>query len=80
MPLCEPLRSDFVSAADGSFARLPENLGEAIDAAKNSDFVRSVITDDILELFVNAKREEWETYCVAADKARAEEAMYLGVY
>ena len=62
------------------FARLPRNLGEAIAAAEDSDFVRSVITEDILKLFISAKREEWEYYCAAEDKSQAEEQLYLGVY
>lgn len=80
LPLTEPLKSDEVPANNGRFASLPKNLGEAIAAAEGSDFVRSVITDDILQLFVNAKREEWQQYVSAADPAAVEEQLYFGVY
>ena len=80
LPLCEPLQGDEMTLHADHFARLPRNLGEAIAAAEDSDFVRSVITEDILKLFISAKREEWEYYCAAEDKSQAEEQLYLGVY
>lgn len=80
MPLAEPLQCDEAPSDDGKFARLPRDLGEAIAAAEGSDFVKSVITEDILNLFINAKREEWQKYTGAADKAAVEEELYFGVY
>ena len=80
LPLNEPLQGDDVPTAQAKFAQLPRNLGEAIEAAENSDFVKSVISKETLELFVSAKRDEWQYYCAAEDKTAAEEKMYLGVY
>lgn len=80
LPLAEPLQSDEVPTDDGQFARLPRNLGEAIAAAEGSDFVKSVITEEIQELFISAKREEWQQYVSAADPKAVEEQLYFGVY
>lgn len=80
LPLNEPLHSDEVPCDTGQFARLPRDLGEAIAAAEGSDFVKSVITEDILQLFVSAKREEWQQYTTSADPAAVEEQLYFGVY
>jgi len=75
LPLPEPQHN---GAEDSP--RLPYDLGEAIAAAADSDFVRSVITPDILRYFVAAKQEEWHYYQQRQDKAAAEEELYFGVY
>jgi glutamine synthetase len=77
LPLGEPLQVDSHADEDEG---LPHNLAEAIAAAENSDFVKSVITPHILQMFVAAKREEWQQYSNAADKQAAEDELYFGVY
>lgn len=61
-------------------SRLPYDLGEAIAAAESSNFVRSIITPEILQQFVAVKEEEWQYYQQQKDKAAAEEELYFGVY
>ena len=80
LSLGAPLQSDDIPSDTEKIARLPRDLGEAIDAAEGSNFVKTVITQDILELFVNAKREEWQKYISAKDPAAIEEQLYFGRY
>lgn len=77
LPLSEP---QLPNVSAGGLLRLPYDLGEAITAAEYSEFVQSIITPDILQHFVGAKREEWQYYQQQQDKAAAEEELYFGVY
>lgn len=80
MPLAEPLHDDFCQADETSYERLPYNLAEAMAVAEQSEFVQSIITPDVLRIFLEAKREEWQRYTQAADKQAVEEELYFGVY
>ena len=60
--------------------RLPYDLGQAMAAAAESDFVRNIITPGILQQFLAAKQEEWRFYQQSADKQAAEDELYFGVY
>ncbi len=40
--------------------KLPENLREAVEAAENSSFIRSVLPEHLIECFLNAKKADWE--------------------
>ncbi|MBP2030742.1 glutamine synthetase [Methanohalophilus levihalophilus] len=56
---------------------LPGNLREAIDAMKNSDFVRQTVGDHLFENYLCAKTKEWDNY-----KARVHQwelDTYLGI-
>ena len=42
--------------------RLPETLGEAIDAYSRDEFVKSVLGDQIYHKFLRAKKKEWKGF------------------
>ena len=58
--------------------RLPESLGEALELAENSGFLRSVLPRATIETYLAAKRGEWEGYREALDKAAYERGRYFG--
>ena len=43
---------------------LPENLGLAIEKAKNSELVRSALGDFVFDRLIALKKKEWEDYQV----------------
>ncbi len=47
---------------DTRLETLPETLGEAIEAYKNDDFVRSVLGDSVFEQYLDSKRKEWKDF------------------
>ncbi len=49
---------DVVSDTD----RLPETLGEAIDACAKDDFVKTVLGEQIYDKFLDAKKREWKEF------------------
>ena len=50
---------------------LPADLGEAIHAARGSDFLRSVLPEQVLNAYLEAKAGEWDRFC--ADRGRYED-------
>lgn len=48
--------------------KLPENLGEAIDIAKASKFVKDTIGEEVLIKYVNLKEEEYNQYINSENK------------
>ena len=50
------------SLAKAGFERLPESLGEAIVAFRNSDLMRETLGDHIYEFLLEEKQQEWESY------------------
>jgi glutamine synthetase len=65
-----PLETSGTSAADAHLdlgqtehARLPINLGAAIDLFEGSELMREVLGAHIFDYFVRNKREEWAEYC-----------------
>lgn len=53
--------------------KLPENLDEALDFLEESTFVREVMNDEILEIFLNVKRKEYKDYLDARNKGEEQE-------
>ena len=43
--------------------RLPRTMGDAIEAFRNSSFIRGVLGNDIYEKYLAAKEKEWEAFC-----------------
>lgn len=60
-----------------SLELLPQTLGEAIDAAENSEFVRSALPESTLQKFVGFKKEEWARYQNAVNKEEFENNEYF---
>ncbi|NLY71270.1 MAG: glutamine synthetase [Clostridiales bacterium] len=57
---------------------LPVNMDEAIKLAENSDFVRSVIGNELLLKYISIKKREAEDFLVANDKAEFYKKRYFG--
>ena len=58
---------------------IPENMESAIRMAENSDLVRRVLGDSVVENYVAIKREEADAYTAAVDKDRFYRERYLGI-
>lgn len=56
---------------------LPKNLGEAIAFAEKSKFLRTVFTEDFIQKFMEAKRQEWKAYLDSPDKFAFERETYF---
>lgn len=52
----------------GTLQPLPRSLGEALDAAEKSAFIRRVIPEGTVEKYLSEKRREWERYQASPDK------------
>lgn len=50
--------------------KLPESLEEALDCAKNSEFVKSIIGDEILDKYIKLKEEEVKEYNNSNEKEK----------
>lgn len=71
LPLPDSLNIDLYAADENitkNLVRLPENLGEALDIAKSSDFVKSVLDENLFNKFIQLKTEELAAFNRAADK------------
>lgn len=58
--------------------RLPGNLLQAVTAMEEDTFVRSILGDHVMTVYLRAKHREWEDYC--SQITRWEIAEYLGQY
>ena len=52
----------------GKLTRLPENLGYALKLVEKSEFIKSVLSEQVIESFLNLKTIELQSYNRAADK------------
>lgn len=80
LPLCPPTDMDLYSVhpADlAGIAALPRDLGEALDAAEGSRFVRDALPAALLQDYLQAKRAEWDGYLRAEDKEEYETRLYF---
>ena len=59
------------------YPQLPANLGEALQAAEESEFLRRILPERTLGSYLEVKRAEWERYCAAEDKDVAVREMYF---
>lgn len=56
---------------------LPRTLGDAIEAAQGSEFLKEVLPKRALERFFSEKRAEWQRYCVEKDRETFEHQRYF---
>lgn len=56
---------------------LPKNLGEAVNVARQSEFLRTVLPADVIEKFLAAKQREWEKISTSPEPLEAEQSMYF---
>ncbi|MDD2955404.1 MAG: glutamine synthetase family protein [Oscillospiraceae bacterium] len=71
---------DLYTASDavlGALEKLPKDLGEAIEAAAESEFVRSVMDEKTLERILTDKSGEWNRCFAAADQQKFEFEEYF---
>ena len=59
------------------YALLPHTLGEALDLARNSTFIASIVPEALLSNYFAAKTREWETVSRASDQKAAEDELYF---
>lgn len=59
------------------YDKLPTNLEEAINLAKNSDFVKRVLPSDLLNTFIEVKEEEYNAYRTSSDKREFKRKRYF---
>ena len=57
--------------------QLPLTLGEAIDVAKDSEFLREVLTERVLNEILTEKQAEWQAYCTEKDTETFEHMRYF---
>ncbi len=72
----EPLStSSYEGEPDDRYAPLPLTLGDALQAFAGSPLVRGTLGDDLVDLYVQCKGDEWARYCGAITDW--ERTMYL---
>ena len=71
LPLPESLNLDLYrvdKSVTEKLARLPENLGDALKLAEQSELVRSTLPGELLLKYLDWKTLEFQAYCEAKDK------------
>ena len=72
MALPTPVDADLYTADESitkELASLPDSLEKALALAKESEFVKSVVGEDLLSRYLAVKRKEISEYTDAEDKA-----------
>ena len=80
LTLPAPCNHDLFTAPDdvrAQYALLPHTLGEALDLARNSTFIASIVPEALLSNYFAAKTREWETVSRASDQKAAEDELYF---
>ena len=80
MPLPSALDANLYDAAPESLKdlpRIPENLGVALELARQSAFVRQVLPLKTIDKFLNSKLAEWKDYTQAEHKGEFEKELYF---
>ena len=60
-------------AENEGIERLPQNLGEALNEAKKSEFVKQVLGPKFFESYITVKKQEWEKYSIQVSKWEIEQ-------
>jgi glutamine synthetase len=71
------LNNSLLGQSYDKFEKLPESLEEAYRLAKESEFVRSSIHEDLLKIIFNYYEDVLEKYNLAEDKDAFEEEIYF---
>jgi glutamine synthetase len=56
---------------------LPNNLKEAIDAAKQSTLIAQILSEKTAQKYFETKEAEWSAYCDAQDKDAYKDSIYF---
>jgi len=62
-----------------NLASLPNNLEEALNFAEKSDFVKSVVSEDLLSRYLAVKRKEISDFAATEDKAAFYKENYFNI-
>ena len=64
-------------AVGGAAPRLPASLGQALGAARQSEFLRRALPQKLLDTYLACKQEEFDAYEYSGDRAAYEAAHYF---
>ena len=64
-------------AGGGAAPRLPASLGQALGAARQSEFLRRALPQKLLDTYLACKQEEFDAYEYSGDRAAYEAAHYF---
>lgn len=59
-----------------NIGKLPENLKEAIDVAETSKFIGNTIGQEVLNKYINLKKEEYNQYIVSENKEQLKRSYF----
>ena len=82
-PLPLPVNADLFAAEESitkKLGKLPDNLSDAIKLAENSEFIRGVVGDNLLNRYLTIKKAEIEEFKAAKDKTEFYRARYFPVF
>ena len=82
LELCEPKNINLFDIDENKvndFKKLPQDLNEAINLAKDSEFIKTVLPQKTIENYINDKKKEWDIYSSITDKFKAEKELYFEV-
>ncbi|NLX76934.1 MAG: glutamine synthetase [Clostridiaceae bacterium] len=71
LTLPESINVDLYTADDSitnTLPRLPENLGKSLRLARKSDFIKSVLNEQVIESYISYKTIELQSFSRSADK------------
>ena len=75
--LARPAAGDGDLFAGGAAPRLPASLGQALGAARQSEFLRRALPQKLLDTYLACKQEEFDAYEYSGDRAAYEAAHYF---
>ena len=82
LELCEPKNINLFEIDENKvndLKKLPQDLNEAINLAKDSEFIKTVLPQKTIENYINDKNKEWDIYSSITDKFKAEKELYFEV-
>jgi len=77
MILGEPVNVTYKEDIEG-LECLPQNLETAVNYAKDSDFLKNVLPENILSTYIENKKIEYDKYVKARVKEQYERDLYFG--
>ena len=80
MELSEPMEHNLYHMTENErreagIQSLPDNLGQAVSIAAESEFIRKALSDHIFTRYIELKRKEWEDYRIQVTKYEIDKYM-----
>ncbi|MBC8536220.1 glutamine synthetase family protein [Feifania hominis] len=83
LPLGEPSNFDLLqvdlSGRRKELEKLPETLGAAVELARQSAFLRSVLPETTIDKYLDSKLAQWREYSIAEDRELFERNTYFEI-